>query len=105
MHAVSRSYIPDQIPLEELLKLLKEPGASLYKTLEKLEHTPTTCQESLIADVPSKQENKELHLVENSNIPVIKIERKVFDQKQQLIEVYHLICRADCYQFEYKFHL
>lgn len=102
--SVSRSYIPNTLPLEELRALLEKPEASLYKSLEDLGHKPTTCRESLIADICSKTEKEELHLPTSSNIPVIRIIRKVFDQNNQLIELCHLISRADCYEFDYQFN-
>jgi GntR family transcriptional regulator len=103
--AVSRSYIPDFVNLDELYSLLQQPGASLYASLEKLGSKPTTCHESLVADIASKQEKEELHLPAGSNIPVCRLVRKVYDQHDQLVELCFLLCRADHYEFDYKFKL
>lgn len=101
--AVSRSYIPNIPKIQELYKLLNQAGASLYGSLEYLGHKPTTCEESLIADIGTKKEKQELQLPPSSTIPVIRIVRKVYDPQDKLVELCFLICRADCYEFDYKF--
>lgn len=101
--AVSRSYISNIPKIKELYKLLDRAGASLYGSLDYLGHKPTTCEESLIADIGTKTEKQELQLPSSSTIPVIRIIRKVYDPQDKLIELCFLICRADCYEFDYRF--
>lgn len=102
--AISRSYIPDTVPLQDLHQLLyKKPSASLYQSLEQFGHKPTTCKESLVAEIASRSDKVELHLPESINIPIVRIERKVYDQHDQLIELCFITCHADYYLFDYEF--
>ena len=101
--AISRSYIPNAVPLDDLYQLLEKPKASLYQSLENLGHNPTTCKESLIAEIATRKEKAELHLPESINVPIVRIERHVFDQDKKLIELCYIICHADYYTFDYQF--
>ncbi|MBA4602186.1 GntR family transcriptional regulator [Thermoactinomyces mirandus] len=100
---VSCSIIPNIVSIDELEKLLKQENASLYRSLEELGHKPVSCEESFIVDLPSEQDREDLHLPKNSNIPVIRMVRKTFAPQGNLVEICHLLCRADCYEFHYKF--
>jgi GntR family transcriptional regulator len=101
---ISRSYVPHHPVIDELYKLMNQANASLYGSLEYLGYSPTTCEESLIADFATKQERKELQLPKSSNIPVVRVIRKVFDPNNHLIEYCFLTYRADCYEFFYRFN-
>ncbi|MGA9175177.1 MAG: GntR family transcriptional regulator [Thermoactinomyces sp.] len=101
--AVSKAYIPNRVPLNELYKLMKQANASLYGSLEYLGFKPVSCQENLICDFATKEERDALHLPKNSNIPVVRLTRKTYDANKQLVEICPLVYRADVYEFAYQF--
>ncbi|SEN11680.1 GntR family transcriptional regulator [Lihuaxuella thermophila] len=101
--SVSKAYIPNRVPLQELHKLMKQANASLYGSLEYLGFKPVSCEEYLIADFATQDERVALKLPKNSSIPVVRIIRKTFDHQKELVELCSLIYRADCYQFQYQF--
>ncbi|UWE05284.1 GntR family transcriptional regulator [Laceyella sacchari] len=102
--AVSKAYIPSRIPTQELLKLMSQANASLYGSLEYLGFKPFACEENLICDFASKEERQALRLPKNSNIPIVRLTRKTYDEKKQLVEICPLIYRADVYEFAYQFN-
>lgn len=101
--SVSCSIIPNIVPIDELEKKLRQENSSLYRSLEELGHKPVSCEESFIVNLPSDQDRKDLHLPRNSNIPVIRMVRKTLDCQGNVVEICHLLNRADCYEFHYKF--
>lgn len=103
--AVSRSYIPNLIPLDKLENMLKQEGARLYLSMKALGFNPTMCEEALIAGPSTEEENLDLQLPANSSITVARITHKVFDDDGNLLEYCFLIDRADCHVFEYRFPL
>lgn len=100
---VSCSVIPNIIPTDELEKKLGKENASLYRSLEELGHKPVSCEESFIVDLPTEKDREDLLLPKNSNIPVIRMVRKTLDSQGNVVEICHLLYRADCYEFHYKF--
>lgn len=100
---VSCSIIPNIVSADELEKKLKKENASLYRSLEELGHKPVSCEESFVVDLPTDKDREALHLPKNSNIPVIRMVRKTFDREKNVVEICHLLYRADVYQFHYKF--
>jgi GntR family transcriptional regulator len=100
---VSRSIIPGNVPIDPLYHLLCKAGASLYGSLEFLGHKPVSCEESLIADLPTTAERNELHVPQGWTMPIIRMLRKTYDDKGNLVELCYLLYRADCYEFSYKF--
>jgi GntR family transcriptional regulator len=104
--ANSQSYIPGSLfPLDELTKRLNQKGARLYRTLEALGHKPTIVEEALISKIADENDNQLLGLPKDSKMAVAKIDRKVFDDKDNLVEYCKLTDRADVYIFEYRFSL
>lgn len=103
--AVSRSYIPNRIPLDKLENMLKQEGAGLYRSMRALGFNPSMCEEALIASSATHQDNRDLQMPPNSSITVAHITRKVFDDDGNLLEYCFLTDRADCYVFEYRFPL
>lgn len=103
--AVSRSYIPNLLPLEKLEHMLKQEGARLYLSMKALGFNPVMCEEELIAGPSTEQENIDLQVPPNSSITVARIVHKVFDDKGNLLEYCFLIDRADSHVFEYRFPL
>jgi GntR family transcriptional regulator len=101
--AVSKSYIPNRVPTKDLLKLMEQANASLYGSLEYLGFKPVSCEEFLICDLATEEEQKALHLPKNSNIPVVRLKRKTYDAKKELVEICLLTYRADVYEFAYQF--
>jgi transcriptional regulator with XRE-family HTH domain len=105
--AISRSYLPNSLPLKELEKILegvkKDPTLSLYKTLESVGRKPITCEETVSVDLNPTQE--ESQLLQIQNIPVIRISRKTFDASSHLVEYCLLTLRVDCYKLVYRFTL
>jgi GntR family transcriptional regulator len=101
--AVSKSYIPNRVPMKELFKLMEQANASLYGSLEYLGFKPVSCEEFLICDLATEEEQKALHLPKNSNIPVVRLKRKTYDAKKELVEICLLTYRADVYEFAYQF--
>ncbi len=101
--AVSDSYLPGTLPIQTLSEVLADPARDLYTVLESLGHEPNTCEETLIARMPTPTEAHMLHLPAGTNIPVVKIKRFVFDSNGELLEFCLLIDRADCYEFVYRF--
>jgi GntR family transcriptional regulator len=101
--AVSKSYIPDRVPTKELFKLMEQANASLYGSLGYLGFKPVSCEEFLICDFASAKEREELHLPKNSNIPVVRLTRKTYDEKKEIVEICQLLYRADVYEFAYQF--
>lgn len=100
--ANSQSYIPSSLDLEKLANRLNEKS-SLYKTMEALGEKPKMVEESLIAKISEPEDSELLGLPRDSKIPVVKITRKVFDEKENLIEFCRLTDRGDFYVFEYRF--
>ncbi|MBH8605916.1 helix-turn-helix domain-containing protein [Thermoactinomyces sp. CICC 10522] len=104
---ISKSFLPNSLPLEELEEILKEvkqnPTLSLYKTLESFGRKPISCEETLIVDSPSDEEIELLQMPDH--VPVARIVRKTFDASSKLVEYCVLTSRTDLYQFVYKFTL
>lgn len=100
--ANSQSYIPNVLDLEELKERLNEKK-SLYKTMVALGTKPTTVAEVLTAKIPDPVDAALLQIPEDSKIPVVKIDRKVYDSDSNLIEYCKLTDRGDVYVFEYRF--
>lgn len=103
--ALSISYIPGNLPVKELKQRLSDPAVDLYTAMEELGLQPTTCEESLIASLPDREESELLLLSPQVVIPVVRIKRKVFDAEGNLLEYCFLSDRADCYEFVYNFPL
>lgn len=103
--AVSKSFIPYRPPLKKLKQLLKDPSVDLYKALDDLGQKPFSCEESLIAAIPTIEEAEELMLPGYSGMPIVRLIRKVFDCDGNLLEFCLLTDRADCYEFVYQFQL
>lgn len=103
--AVTRSYIPNRLPLDQLKDLLEQPGTMIYEAMKTLGVHPVDCEETLISTIASSSEKEALHMPENSKLPVIRITRKAFDSTGTLLQVCFLIDRADCYEFQYRFPL
>lgn len=105
--AISRSYLPNSLPLDDLEKILEEvkqdPTLSLYKTLESLGRKPATCEEHLTAEMPTSDETALLEI--SSNIPVIQVTRRTFDTSGYLVEFCLMTLRADAHQLTYRFAL
>jgi len=105
--AISRSYLPSSLPLDDLEKILggvkKDPTLSLYKTLESLGKKPATCEEHLTAEMPSSDETSLLEISEG--IPVIQITRRTFDTSSYLVECCLMTLRSDAHQLTYRFAL
>lgn len=99
--ALSYSYIPHILPINELKNLLSTPSTSLYNTMSYFGFTPYRCEEHLIATHPTENEKE---LLFNPSL-VVLIDRKVFDQNNHIIELCFLKDRADCYKFQYQFKL
>lgn len=102
--ANSQSYIPNALDLKALKNRLTEK-TSLYKTMAALGAKPTTVEEALTGKIPDPEDAALLQIPEDSKIPVVKIDRKVFDSDEKLIEYCKLTDRADVYVFEYRFPL
>ncbi|WP_051272273.1 helix-turn-helix domain-containing protein [Shimazuella kribbensis] len=104
---ISKSYLPNSLPIEDLKKALEEvkenPTLSLYKTLESFGRKPISCDEVLIVGKPVNEEIDLLGIEEN--VPVARITRKTFDASSKLVEYCQLTSRTDVYQFEYQFML
>ncbi|MBA4494314.1 GntR family transcriptional regulator [Paenactinomyces guangxiensis] len=103
--AVSRSYIPDTVPLEPLKELLEQPNADIYETMKSHGLNPSDCEETLICSIASPSEMEELQMPEKSRIPIVRITRKVFDPDGKLLLVCLMVDRADCFEFQYRFPL
>jgi len=105
--AISRSYLPNSLPLKELEKILegvkKDPTLSLYKTLESFGRKPITCEETVQVDLNPTQEECRLLLIQN--IPVIRVARKTFDASSRLVEYCLMTLRSDQYKLMYRFTL
>jgi DNA-binding GntR family transcriptional regulator/DNA-binding XRE family transcriptional regulator len=105
---ISESYLPNDLPIEDLQKHLvgvkENPALSLYESLESVGRKPISCEEVLIVDrVPSDEEINLLTIDEE--VPVARITRKTFDASGKLVEYCKLTSRTDLYQFEYRFML
>jgi GntR family transcriptional regulator len=103
--AVSRSYIPHTLPIESIKTSLGTDKKGLYLSMREHGFYPAICEESLLVMSPDENENTQLQLPKNSNIPHVHITRQVFDQREQLLEYCFLVDRADCYRFQYRFPL
>lgn len=103
--AISESYLPGLLPLEEFLIELESPSASLYKIMSKYGFDPNTCRETLIAVPPTQEEQEILNMSQYSAWPVVRITRLVYDSDGKLLEYCLLLDRADCYEFSYEFKL
>jgi GntR family transcriptional regulator len=103
--AVSRSYIPHTLPLDQLKEQLAKPNAMIYEAMKSLGLNPFNCEETLISSIASSAEIEELQLPKNSSIPVVRITRKVFDPDGKLLQICIMVDRADCYEFQYRFPL
>jgi GntR family transcriptional regulator len=103
--ANSISYIPNLFNLGELERRLKVENARLYKSLEALGHKPVMVEEELVAVIAEEKDKKLLRLPENSLSVAARIDRKVFDEENNLVEYCFLTDRADCYIFSYRFPL
>lgn len=101
--ATSKAYIPNRVPTKELFKLMEQANASLYGSLEYLGFKPVSCEEFLICDFATAKERKDLHLPKNSNIPIVRLTRKTYDEKKEIVEICQLLYRADVYEFAYQF--
>ena len=105
--AISRSYLPNSLPLEEIEKILEgvkeNPTLSLYNTLESFGRKPATCEELLTAEMP---DDATISLLEMpGNMPVIRIIRRTFDTSSYLVELCLMTLRADAHQLAYRFAL
>lgn len=103
--ANSISYIPNLFNLDELHSRLSVENARLYKSLEALGHKPVMVEEELVAVIAEKKDKDLLRLPENSQQVVARIDRKVFDDDNNLVEYCFLTDRADCYIFSFRFPL
>ncbi|MFZ5642512.1 MAG: GntR family transcriptional regulator [Bacillota bacterium] len=100
--AISSSFLPQILPLDFMKKELSTGSVELYELMKDNGFVPTTCRESLIAALPTVEEQEILQLP-NSTMPVVKIKRLVFDARGNLLEYCLLIDRSDCYEFQYEF--
>jgi len=103
--ALSTSYIPGTLPVKELKDLLADPSMDLYLVMKQIGLHPVTCEESLIAVPPDKEESDLLNLPLQGSTPVVRITRKVFDIEDNLLELCFLSDRGDSYEFVYRFPL
>jgi GntR family transcriptional regulator len=102
---IARSYITNILPLDKLQSRLEKSHAMLYRTMKTLGFRSLICDETLVSDLPSPNETDELQIPKNTTIPIVRIQRKVFDHREQLLQICWMINRADCYEFQYRFRL
>ncbi|SEN28627.1 GntR family transcriptional regulator [Lihuaxuella thermophila] len=103
--AVTRSYIPHTLPLDQLKEQLSKPNAMIYEAMKSLGLNPYHCEETLVSSIASTSEIEELQLPKNTSIPVVRITRKVFDPEGKLLQICMMVDRGDCYEFQYRFPL
>ncbi|MCL6479741.1 MAG: GntR family transcriptional regulator [Peptococcaceae bacterium] len=103
--AISDAFIPQVVPLIELLDKLALPDAELYTVLKGFGVSVSRCRESLFFDWATTEECALFGIPAGSSLAVVRIERRVFDDKGNLVELCFLTDRADAYEFVYEFEL
>lgn len=103
--AISESYITNVDSLIELYDKLQNPSVEMYSELSSLGINVSTCEESLTVGWATTDEIKLFGLPPGNNLTVVRITRRVFDEKGNLIELCFLTDRADAYEFVYRFSM
>ncbi len=101
--AISDTYLP--FWLAEMLPELEKSDSDIYQMMKKLGRNPSWCTETVDIVQASSLERIMFELSPDDPSALVKIIRRVFDDKGQPLNVDFLTDRGDTYRFHYSFPL
>jgi hypothetical protein len=101
--AISDAYFP--FWLVEVLPELEKPDIDAYQLMFKLGKTPSWCTETTDVVQSTTFERQIFGLSSDAPVPLLKILRRIFDDKGNPLLADFLTDRGDIYRFHYSFPL